>query len=35
MHKTFKIDLQKWGPNNLDILQNWFPTEIKFPLFNL
>ena len=23
------------GPNNSDILQNWFPPEIRYPLFNL
>ena len=23
------------GPNNSDILQNWFPAEIRSPLFNL
>ena len=33
--KTFKIEIQKWGPNNLNILQNWFPPEIRCPLFNL
>ena len=27
--ETFKIEMQKGGPNNSDILQNWFP------LFNL
>ena len=28
IHKTFKIDIQKKGPNNSDFLQNWFPPEI-------
>ena len=27
--------MQKGGPNNSDILQNWFPLEIRYPLFNL
>ena len=31
LHKTFKIKIQKGGPNNSDILQNWFPQEIRFP----
>ena len=35
VNKTFKTELQKGGPNNSDILQNWFPTEIKSPSFNL
>ena len=35
VQKTFKIEIQKGGPNNSDILQNWFPTEISSPLFNL
>ena len=34
-HKTFKIEIQNGGPNNSDILQNWLPQEIRFPLFNL
>ena len=29
VHRTFKIEIQKGGPNNSNILQNWFP------LFNL
>ena len=34
--KTFKIEMQKGGPNNSDFLQNWFPPEIwSPPLFNL
>ena len=36
--KTFKIEMQKGGPNNSDFLQNWFPPEIRSPpppLFNL
>ena len=35
VYKTFKIEIQKGGPNNSDILQNWFPPEIRSPLFNL
>ena len=35
VNKTFKIEIQKGGPNNSDFLQNWFPPEIRFPLFNL
>ena len=35
VHKTFKIEIQKGGPNNSDFLQNWFPPEIGSPLFNL
>ena len=34
-YKTFKIQIQKEGPNNSDFLQNWFPPEIRSPLFNL
>ena len=33
--KSFKIEIQKGGPNNLDFLQNWFPPEIRSPFFNL
>ena len=33
--KTFKIEIQKGGPNNSDFLQNWFPPEIRSPFFNL
>ena len=33
--KSFKIEIQKGGPNNSDFLQNWFPPEIRFSLFNL
>ena len=33
--KTFKIQIQKGGPNNSDFLQNWFPQEIRSPFFNL
>ena len=29
--KTFKIEIQKGGPNNSDFMQNWFPQEIGFP----
>ena len=35
VHKTFKIELQKEGSNSSDFLQNWFPPEIRPPLFNL
>ena len=33
--KTFKIEIAKGGPNNSDLLQNWFSSEIRSPLFNL
>ena len=33
-HRTFKIEIQKGGPNNPDILKDWFPPEIGLPLFN-
>ena len=35
VHRTPKIEIEKGGPNNLDILWNWFPPEIRSPLFNL
>ena len=35
VYKTFKIEIQKGRPNNSDILQNWFPPEIRSPLFIL
>ena len=35
VYKTFKIEIQKGGPNNSDFLQNWFPPEIRSSLFNL
>ena len=35
VHKTFEIEIQKVLPNNSDFLQNWFPQEIRSPLFNL
>ena len=35
VHRTFKIEIQKWEPNNSDILKNCFTAEIKSPLFNL
>ena len=35
VHRTFKIEIQKSGSNNSDILENWFPPEIRSPLFNL
>ena len=34
MDRTLNNEIQKGGPNNLDILQNWFPPEILSPLFN-
>ena len=34
VYKTFQIEIQKGGPNNSDILQNWFAPEIATPLFN-
>ena len=33
--RTFKIEMQKGGPNNSDFLQNWFPPEIWYRIFNL
>ena len=33
--KSFKIEIQKGGPNNSDFLQNWFHQRIRFPFFNL
>ena len=30
-----KIEIEKRGPNNTVVLQNWFPQEIKARLFNL
>ena len=35
VYKTFKIQIQKGGPNNSDFLQNWFPPEIWYRIFNL
>ena len=35
VHKTFKIEIHKGGRNNSDFLENLFPLEIRFPLFNL
>ena len=35
VYKTFKIEIQKVGPNNSDFLQNWFPPQIRPPFFNL
>ena len=34
VHRTFNIEIQKWEPNNSDILKNCFTAEIKSPLFN-
>ena len=33
--KLLKTEIQKGGPDNSDFLQNSFPVEIRFPLFNL
>ena len=33
--QTSKTEIQDGGPNNSAVLQNWFPQEIKTPLFNL
>ena len=33
--KLLKLKNRRGGPNNSDILQNWFPPEIRSPLFNL
>ena len=35
VYKTFKVQIQKGGPNNWDFLQNCFPPEIRSPLLNL
>ena len=35
VHITFEIEIHKGGPNNSEILENWFFPEISFPLFNL
>ena len=35
VHKTFKIETKKAGPNNSDILQKLFPPEIRSPMLNL
>ena len=35
VHRSVKIEIQKGEPNNSDILQMWFPPEIRFPLFTL
>ena len=29
VHKMFKIEIQKGGPNNSDFLQNWFHPKIR------
>ena len=31
---TNNLGVKKGGPNNAEILKNWFPPEIKCPLFN-
>ena len=35
VHRTPNIEIENGGPNNSDILQNWFQPENRFPLFNL
>ena len=35
IYKNFKIQIQNRGPNNSDFLQNWFPPELRSPLFKL
>ena len=32
VQRTFKIEIQKEGPKNSNILQNWFSREIRSPL---
>ena len=32
--KLLKLKYRTGGPNNSDILQNWFTPEIGSPLFN-
>ena len=34
-YKTFKIEMQKGGPNDSDFLKNWFSPDIMSPIFNL
>ena len=33
--QNLKFKYRSGGPNNSDFLQNWFPLEIRSPLFNL
>ena len=28
LHQTFKIEIQKGGPNNSDFLQHWFAQKL-------
>ena len=35
VHKTFKIEIKKGGPNNSDFLQNWVSKKIRSPVFNM
>ena len=35
VHRTYKIVIQKGGPNHSDILKNWFPPEIRSHFFNM
>ena len=31
VHETFKIEIQKGGANNSDIVQNWSPQKLGHP----
>ena len=33
MREAFKTEMQNGGPNNSDILQNWFPQKLGPPSF--
>ena len=33
--RNFTVEIQKGGPNNSDIPQNFFPLKIRSHLFNL
>ena len=35
MREAFKTEMQNGGPNNSDILQNWFPQKLGPPLLFL
>ena len=32
--KLLKLKYRRVRPNNSDFLQNWFPPEVRSPLFN-
>ena len=34
LHKTFEIEIQMGWASNSDILQKWFPQEIRSSHFN-